>query len=1132
MAETLKNEATQAIGTDSLKDEQRQAINAEGGNVAVSASAGSGKTFVMIKRLIRLVLEGKAKVNRILASTFTEAAASDMKEKLKRALRKEIENGRTELADQLADAETADICTLHSFCARLIRNYFYCAGVSPDFAVADESVAESLKKDAVNETFREFYVNGDEKAIAFCDRYKYRRSDSALKETIVDIYDRCHSREDPLKTLNAFRELYTVKSLNKAEKDFSEYIVKECGKVTEKVKEIKAELANSEIPKATALCDEFIAMVNDWLAGFIKDPFAERAKPSMSSITFPRKISDRVLELKNELQALSKFFKDVLCASAGGVKRVHNLDDLSDSAQTFSRMIGRYGKIYAEKKRKENLLDFNDLETFALKALSDEKVRTAVREKYKYVFVDEYQDVNPVQEKIIRLVSDGNLFMVGDVKQSIYGFRGCRSDIFEKNTETADISVRLNYNFRSAENVIKMVNGIFSYCYRKDLCGLDYSATATLKAGGIYPADKKGRAEIHRVDVDKEEKTAENTPRIYDVWEEAFSEKTEAPDPAASCVADIIADECGKTYYDPKDEREKRIGYSDIAILTRRGEDKATQKLVKELTARNIPVVSRVSQNVLDYPEIQALTEALKLTDCFKSDIPLATVMLSPVGGFCEEDLAEIVRFSRERGVKGGFCDHYSEFLSEEKSPLAEKVRAFDDYIGKLRFLAPFKGAKGVLDKIISDCGYENYILAKDDGDVAMARLRKYLSETVTAGRVRTVREFLKRTEQRKAFTYNVGGEEDAVQVMTIHASKGLEFPVVIVFGLEQNFSLEGEKKRFFDDPEQGFLAESFDDQARERRETVYRYLAKKRARERGFKEEMHVFYVATTRATYSLHLVFSGKDDRKDKIGYSSLKNYSFADLIPKSMPITEYQPVTAEEEDGKRLADVRRSRRTVIVGERDNETESEMRERYGFIYPYAADSVLPLKTSVTAAVAEKKENDTPVPVIFAETDGEKTDREKGITAHRIMELIDFNGDFDAQLKKIADGRLILPESLAGVNTERVRRAVNAIKDGLKDKKLFREQDFICDIPAKYAIETQSNADMVLQGVIDLLAISEDGAYIYDYKYSALDGKSLKLKYKKQLDLYALATEKILKVKVLGKTLVNLFTGEIAVVD
>ncbi len=1113
-----------------LKKEQYEAVMHDEGNVLVSASAGSGKTFVMIERLIRLISEGKAKVKEILAVTFTEAAAADMKEKLKKALIKKINEGDSSLADELAEVSVADVSTLHAFCARLLRRYFFAAGVSPDFQIADEDKASELKRECIDRVFRELYAEKDAGFYKLTERYRKKRSDARLKETVLSLYAFCEAEKNPSSITEKAEKLCEDGALGQILAEYKRYLDKDAALAADDAIRALKGFRETGNEKGIKFAETLVYDLERVLNSADIYVYKEYEGYPLTAV-FGRGLKEKDAESKAlAIGARDRFKKIVARVYKHLTDRETDLNrqkELLSHTRALAALIKRFSEEYAEEKREENLLDFGDLEHFTLTALKDESVKKSVRDKYKYVFVDEYQDVNGVQEEIISSVSDGNLFMVGDVKQSIYGFRGCRPEIFDGKRRAmisrGEKTVLLNHNFRSALAVTDCVNEIFSYSMTEESSGTDYKNTSALIPGGIFPAEKTGRAELHLLLTEKKRRSEKERPRVYDVAEEARKAETEEIPPIASLVTEIIRRERGKTFYDVKEGRDRYIGYSDIAVLTRNKSNGYVEGLVTGLIRHGIPVASEVKQNVCDYPEIKTLINALKLIDCFYQDVPLVSVLLSPIGGFTEEELAAVALFYADEtgkdGKKYGFSRAFSYYAEKGEGVLKEKAVEFKKYFDELRFAADFLGAGGALFKMTENCGYENYLLATPCGEEKAKRLHGFMAAASAGGKTYTIKEFLKRTETaRDAFSVASGGEENAVRVMTVHASKGLEFPVAIVCGLERKSNTEEEREEILADRDLGLATRCFDDESRTVSETPLRGLMREKMRETRVKEELRLFYVATTRAQYSLHLTFEGKEDGRKEVFRGAEK---FLDYVPFSIPVTEWNA------EDFLYTDMTAERRKVLIGRADEQAAEEMKRAFSFRYPFAAETALPLKGTVTAAAESFSEKEHYVHRLFDETD--VPDREKGITAHKILELYDFFGaDFSSQIKEMTKEGKIAEEKLSGLSLERIEKAIKSGAFGsLSGYSLYREQPFLVNAPANMLFSTDSAENVLLQGVIDLLAIKDGRATIIDYKYSSLNGESAKRRYKKQLALYAYAAEKILGVKVERKILLNLFSGE-----
>lgn len=1115
-----------------LKKEQRQAVFHDQGNILVSASAGSGKTFVMIERAIRLITEGKASVKEILAVTFTELAATEMKEKLKKALFEKISKTKDlTLAKELSEVATSDICTLHAFCGRLIRTYFYAIGVNPDFKILDEGEATALKKDSIDKVFKDCYQQKEEWFIKLCKRHFVKRTDEEFKSTILQLRDYCYINAETDLYLQKCEQFYTEEGFSDLLSEFKISLNQKIGKLISVAKDCSYLFNKENKQQLKEFADGLIEDMGEFLLE--EDVYAlKRFVGYKRDLPKGRKHSEEVANTINVISSVREAFKEIIEQATTGFNDrnsdVSTLSELKEHTRGLFRLINLYNERYAELKKEENALDFSDLEHCALKILKDEKIRSEVRARYKFAFVDEYQDVNGVQEEILSAVTNDNLFMVGDAKQSIYGFRGCRPEIFSKKlkgmTEANQSTVILNHNFRSCDKVIETVNKIFGFSMTKEFYGISYKESSELCAGGVYPKDKEGRAELHLLKTPAREKRQYEQPRLYNILNELKKDEQTKTQPVASLIAELIFSECEKEFYDPKLKTMRPIKFGDIAILTRNKENKFVKDIVKGLNSYGIPVVSVVKENVLDYPEIASLINVLKLIDCFNQDVPLASTLKSAVGKFTDEELAEIVVTYNQTEERGSFYQAFNYFIAHGEGELREKAQRFKEYISKIRLVADFVGAHGILKRIIRENDIEQTLLAMDDGVAKLKRLRRFVSASKTEDKSLSVKEFIKRiSDFPGAFGLSEQSSENSVKLMTIHASKGLEFPVVIVCGLERNANSREEREEIMFDHDLGFAVKSYNDLDKTMKETPLRAIFRSKMKENRIKEELRLFYVALTRATYSLHLtVMAGKDQRKNF--FCGAKR--FLDYVPLDMPITlhEYEDLIV---NAKPI-----QTKKVLIGSPNEESVEQMNKNFAFIYPFLEETNLRLKTSVTKANKLLTEENYPVKVLYSE---EKTDDEKGNIAHKIMEHLDFSNlnEFDFQLEEMLNSNLLTKEEISKVNLDRIKNALSCpIFSQLKGYKLFAEKDFMVNVGANEVFDTSTKEPVILQGIIDLLAIKQNDGIIIDYKYSALSKEGLEKRYKKQLQLYKYAVETSLNVKVSKTVLVNIFTGGYVFID
>lgn len=1119
-----------------LKEEQIKAIDHNDGNILISASAGSGKTFVMLERLIRLVSEGKASLNEILAVTFTEAAADEMKEKLKRELKKSVANGNASLARLIPEVATADISTIHAFCGRLIRKYFFIAGVSPDFIVLDANKSLLIKRQSLNDTFKQLYAKKEKWFLGLVDKFSSSRSDDGLKEFILKAYEKFSNDADPQESIKKVLKLYSQDNFESLLAQYKDYLNLRLNRLLEQFKHAQYVVKCHENQTAFDYCQALIDTVQTMIDGDIY--LVHQYVDYKRTLSFGKKLSAEEEEQKaiidverKNIASIAKEFSNHLTDREQDKKA---LETLKEDSQYLCQIFALFTENYAKEKLEENALDFSDLEHFVLKILQDEQTRQEIKDKYKYIFIDEYQDVNGVQEQIISSITSNNLFMVGDVKQSIYGFRGCRPEFFSQRLQEmpkmGQTTLQLNHSFRSAEQVIEMVNKIFCYSMTNQRFGEDYTKSKLI-AGGVYPPDATGRAQLHALIMPKRTRGEGEKPRVYNILEEINQPVTQNAVSISALVTKIINQELNKTYYDTKSGKYKRVTFGDICILTRNKDNAYVTKLVQGLIRHGVPVVSEVAQNICNFPEIQVLINVLRLVDRFSGDIPLASTLKSPLGKFSDEDLAEIALYyadnfdyKKEKKGRGCFYDAYEFYLKNAQTPLKDRLVKFNDYFSNLRFVADYVGASGVLERVIADSGYLAEVLAERLGEMKFKRVQKFLAETISAGKVLSVKEFLALVDDKdKTFDLSEIAEEDTVRVMTMHASKGLEFPVVIVCGLERNIRVEDDKDICFFDSKYGFAIKLFDTQKRTTAETLLRGIIKEKSREDGVKEELRLFYVATTRATYSLHLTVSGelKSNPPEFIDATC-----FEHCLPSTIEVTRH--------DAQDLIEVNQANQvqTVMLGTPDPKATARMQNNFAYLYPHIDDTLLPLKSSVTKQLALDDEQNSLQHYLL---DGEDTtDVERGIIAHKLLEHFDFDAKLSVkeQAQKLVLSGVLTQMQIDKINLERIQKVFDsgAFK-GVKNAFALREKSFISNVDATLLKECNTEEKVVVQGVIDLLVVTPDGAQIIDYKYSSLTPESLAKKYAKQLRIYANAVQISTGINVTSTTIVNLFTGDVVAI-
>ncbi len=1160
-------------------EEQQLAIDTPG-RVIVSASAGSGKTTVMIEKIIRLIkgdLRVKTKdgssvddkeglhVDELLAVTFTKKAAAQMKEKLSKALMEAInapettDEKRRELKERLAEVPNADVSTIHSFCARLLRTHFFTADVDSAFRVIDSADAEgtALKNAALDELFEEGYAQKEDTEFShLLSIYWRKKSDNALRRMFKDTYEELRARADYEDYLKASCS-YSQETFDKVVEELQTRFKNKCRYYREFLLEEQAyfedKLATEQTQKQLSLATELL----DWLQQFIDAPdyFACKkvAKPAFTRNDKKKNLySEETMNRAARLGAL----KDKIVEAVE--KECEKLDDrdtelekflcAGETARALAICLLRFDEKYSRLKKEKGVLDYNDLEHKTLKLLEDEALVQSLKDKYKYVFVDEYQDVNPVQEALISKISGDNLFLVGDVKQSIYGFRGSKSRFFvEKQKEFKSgngESLKLTRNFRSTDAVLDAVNSQFSLAMTTETSAVNYAVDSYMERGGVY-ALNSGRVQMHFFGEEKKKK--EDTRGVYSV--EAHSKGTETEESRlAKLIYTIIEKERGEKYYDTEEKADCDITYGKIAVLSRKKKGEIA-KTIASLSKMGIPVTSSSAINVCDYAEVKTLMDILSLLDNAEQDVPLCSALLSPMGNLTADELTSIRLAYRGENTFRAACKKYA---VEKEDAIAEKLKIFYAYYEKTRTRASVLNAGELITLLLSETRMEAVLLGQKNGEACLRRIQRFVEEA-SLPEPMCLHAFLEKLrDMDNKIEYAESGGEDSVKVLTMHASKGLEYPVVILDNLSAPFRAVDHDEVFVEE-KYGLAPRAFNGKTMTKSSTLLRRLYEWESQESALADELNLYYVALTRAQYALHLIFEEPSKFTDV-----LYGKSFADFTDFS--VWEKYAVTDALSSGGDGAD--ENDLTITA---DETLVEEISREYTKKYPYQAYTNLPVKSSATQLLATVEPSvETPL-IEFGKIktkdedeedlvvdDSGKTDTQSGLAYHAFLESFDFSALFDKDGKRKTDEELAaetkkayarfsidFPKEAELVKQEKATEILcNSIFAELYGMRLYKEQQFLVSLPVKdtYAhkegvsasLAADNGEKMIFQGAIDLLAVGEQEIRVIDYKYSRRYPKALKEHYKPQLDLYKKAVAKILKTdeKSIRCTIVNIYRG------
>lgn len=862
--------------------EQQRAMAARGRNLLVSAAAGSGKTYTLVERIITSIMEGAYNIDELLVVTFTNAAAAEMRERIEKRITAQL-RANPELERQLVLLPSAAISTIHVFCLSLIRQNFSLLDVDPAFRVAGEQEIELIRQRVIVDLFEACYEAQQADFLQFVAQYGSDRDDEKLHQMILRLYDFAQSQPAPEKWLKRQADMFDIDAGAAVEDLF--WYKEEIHAAVERVLR-QAEAGAQRLLRrvrlegaeelATALEDDE-AQVKGLIAR-LDGPWDELAA-AVRGVSYKRQVAakdvdkgfktfvseQRQSEVKDRINALRDAY-----FSEDSAQMVKDLRGLRELAETICQLAEKFAIMFKAVKRKKHILDFNDLEHLALQLLQHDDVAAGLQKRYREIMVDEYQDVNGVQETIIQRVTSGrNLFVVGDVKQSIYRFRLADPSLFqEKHRDYAAAGnergevVDMKENYRSRKEILAAVNYIFAQVMIEPEMELCYDEKAALYPKGDYPAGEQGAFEGEPVEICILESDAVEEA-VEDAGEGASLEDGAALKGFAREAAFLAAKvrslhESGRKVYDKDKKAYRPLCWRDIAVLLRSAKGKA-QTLVEAFRAANVPAYVAVDAGYFAEIEIGLMLALLAVIDNAHQDIPLAAVLHSPMVGMTADELAEI----RAAAPEGDFYDA----LAAAKN---EKAAAFLENLAKWRTLSRRVGTPELLWQLYRDTGYYDYVGAAPGGLVRQANLRMLCDRAAEYERTNfrglfRFLQFIRQMRERDtdlAAARTLGENEDVVRVMTVHKSKGLEFPVVILADMGKAFNMQDARNELLvhRDLGLGLYHNESDGVIAWRYPTLSRHAVASRIRRESKAEEMRALYVAMTRAREKLIMTGSVK--------------------------------------------------------------------------------------------------------------------------------------------------------------------------------------------------------------------------------------------------------------------------------
>ena len=1200
-------------------NEQQQAIDDRDLDILVSASAGSGKTTVLVERLMQEILTGTG-VNELLVVTFTKAAAQEMKAKIKSALEQRLnkhEKLKIDLREQLNLIDAANISTIDAFCLDVIHRFYYVIDLDPSFSVlTDETQAALMRERALQEIESEFLENDDQAFIAFYENFAGDRSAESARDLLLDLYNYAMAKPDYrdwLKSLPTQYEIGDDVTHSKLwQKNIKPYLLTTFSDLKEKLEQLLATAAmeTKELAKVKDSFQLFDKCLQNYLASIESDENYDKQRELLRSCLFTsfRKSSkwdEDLLDFYEECVELKKDASEQVFTSFTSFYATDEKEQialLNKGHQIMTAIVKAELALierFDQLKRAENLVDYSDMEQFAYQILSQDTsnsqmARSFYQTKFKEILVDEYQDINPLQERILQLIKkDGqnNLFMVGDVKQSIYGFRQAEPSLFlhkyqeaAKDENKQDERILLSANFRSTKPVIKLVNQVFDHVLTTDFGGIDYQKEGQLVLGANYYPEKLPQA----------------SELIYSEKDgQDGSTNAEDEDEIDSAEIAMVINRIKQfknenlQVYDTQTKEKRNFKYSDIAILTRSRSDNLA--IMQEFAKNDIPLLVTDAKNYFQTLELTIVLNYLRIIDNPDQDIPLVAVLRSPLFNFTETDLAKI----RVHSKNTGFYDALTSYVAVNDE-LSQKTKIFLNQLEELRHFAANHRISELIWSIYERTNLLEIMTALPNGKqrrVNLEALYERASSYESAGfkglyQFINFIERMRRSQKDLAQPLVTKEAGDSVRLMTVHGSKGLEFPIVFYIGLQHRYQMRDLSGNYIINANNLGLTIR---QEHYRADTLLKSYDNIAQKQQLLEEEARILYVGMTRARQKLILITEVKNYEKTRQKWqnqlngrqklplsSKLNATSSMSFIGPAINFDKYPEIKISDitssldeetpfllvhyENEKISSEIAKTEE--VASDQDHVLLTRIAPKlYDYDYPFrdassttAYQSVSEIKKAFNDPLETELENAhllastnrylQPIetkPDFLFET--KFTGAEIGTATHLLLQYYDYNQkgepeQLELEIKDLIKQDKLNPEIVPSINQQQINWFVHS--DFAKPfwqnpAQLKREVEFSSLLSASTLFNDFSdpNAKILIHGTIDGYFVEDDGIILFDYKTDHIDQHNLDLaianikqKYTGQLRLYERALNSFAEKPVKHKYLILLDAEKIVEIN
>jgi len=1140
-----------------LTIDQKKVLDSSSQELLVSASAGSGKTATLIEKIYDLIFNKHIDIDKLLVITFTEAASNEMKQRLKAKLFENFEDNFVK--SQIEKISTSDVSTIHGMCSKMLRKYFYKLDINPNFAILDENNSKFLKATSIEKVIDSYADNNDKNFAFLSTIFGGGRNFSGLQSAVISYYDFLCAVEDrdDFKQ-NIFDKCYNLDlSKNDACKFLNDYILSSFYYYNQTLKMF---LDKSKIENADYF-EDFINQVLVIISGVdYKKSFLQNHK-AVFEIDLPKMSQKKMDEANKMFKEEFKPFYDLMKKQISDIKTkivdkkqeqiVEDLKTAKEFVTKFNEVEENFCKTYCALKQKRNVLDFADLEKYFLELLEDNEVRQSIASQYKYIFVDEYQDINSTQEQILKkLMLNNTLVMVGDIKQSIYGFRNSSPTIikdksvkYSQNNKIGEL-INLNENFRSNPKILDFVNEVFCHVMSKDFGGVDYFKDSMLVGKTEYKEnDSLSNIEMFLINKkDTEEEILEEYDKVYSVLSDKnkYSKALSNARAQGMVVAQKILNMLNQDIYDASLKDFRKITFGDIAVLSRGNE--FLKEIAKVLAEYKIPLSTLKSENIYKNKDICLLLSILKVSNNMHDDIALTTALSSFIFNFSFDELSQIRSFSDSEYFYQCFEEYSTANIDGQ---LSSKVENFIKVINQIRFmLNNYCSIYDVLIYLQNEYDYLNYFKSLPGGANRYKIVKDFVDSFESAEynyNLNKYLEYVKNFAEDNKFTSKVENSTNSVKLSTIHVSKGLEYPIVFLVNCDKDFSNITFRSEILKDKEFGLGVATYNLKTFEKTNNIANNAIALNLKKQEKAEELRLLYVALTRAKNYLTIVgqINLQTISKTLNPFDASRAESFMPWILSSISDTSFNCFLKQ---GKCFVEKHNSFniKVNILNKSDFVLQKQKQVDFDILksfksnknmltkyidFEFEKSNNIALKNTVSSMLQEYADSQISLnlePKKLTTFENSKQDinaAKLGTIYHNIMQMVDFKSkdcDSEEYLDSIIHNLNLEQKYNNKINKKTIQNCITKLKN-LNMQQCLKEQPFLSYLPYNQIFLSSKITDKILiQGVADLIFKVDDKYYLIDYKTTKVNNPDqLVEKYQLQLKLYKLCLEKALKINI-----------------